>query len=126
MKTGHKIVILGCLSAVIASAVYWRWMIRMPLKEFTQYALYMAVMDDEICRNELEGNQIGDETITFPPKAETLQGRYHLFLQMNRAKSRQQIQTEIAEMEQRLQESMQYVGQPKEQLEVEFTGENDL
>ena len=126
MKKGHKIAILGCLAAVIASAVYWRWMIRMPLKEFTQYALYMAVMDDEICRNELEGNQIGDETITFPPKAETLQGRYHLFLHMNRAKSRQQIQTEIAEMEQRLQESMQYVGQLKEQLEVEFSGENDL
>ena len=126
MKTGHKIVILGCLSAVIASAVYWRWMIRMPLKEFTQYALYMAVMDDEICRNELEGNQIGDETITFPPKAETLQGRYHLFLQMNRAKSRQQIQKEIAEMEQRLQESRQYIGQPKEQLEVGISEENDL
>lgn len=58
-------------------------MIRMPLKEFTRYALYMAVLDDEICRNELEGNQIGDEVITFPPKEETLQYRYHLFLQMN-------------------------------------------
>lgn len=101
-------------------------MIRMPLKEFTQYALYMAVMDDEICRNELEGNQIGDESITFPPKAETLQERYHLFLQMNRAKSRQQIQEEIVEMEQRLQESRQYIGQSKEQLEVEILEESDL
>lgn len=72
----------------------------MPLKEFTRYALYMAVMDDEICRNELEGNQIGDEGVMFPPKAETLQDRYHLFLQMNRTKSRRQIQDEITEMEQ--------------------------
>lgn len=82
MKTGHKIVSLGCLAVGVASAVRWRWMIRMPLQEFTRYALYMAVMDDEICRNELEGNQIGDEIITFPPKVETLQERYHLFLQM--------------------------------------------
>ena len=126
MKKGHKIAVLGCLAVVVASAACWRWMIRMPLKEFTQYALYMAVMDDEICRNELEGNQIGDESIIFPPKAETLQERYHLFLQMNRAKSRQQIQEEIVEMEQRLQESRQYIGQPKEQLEVEIPEENDL
>ena len=126
MKKGHTIAVLGCLAVVVASTACWRWMIRMPLKEFTQYALYMAVMDDEICRNELEGNQIGDESITFPPKAETLQERYHLFLQMNRAKSRQQIQEEIVEMEQRLQESRQYIGQSKEQLEVEILEESDL
>ena len=126
MKTGHKIVALGCLAVGVASAVHWRWMIRMPLQEFTRYALYMAVMDEEICRNELEGNQIGDEIITFPPKVETLQERYHLFLQMNRAKSRQQIQAEIAEMEQRLQKSRQYGGQPKEQMEVEISGRNNL
>ena len=39
---------------------------------------------------------------------------------MNRAKSRQQIQKEIAEMEQRLQESRKYRDQPKERLELEF------
>ncbi len=125
MKTGHKLAVLGCLAVVVGSAVCWRWMFRMPLKEFTRYALYMAVMDDEICRNELEGNQIGDVVITFPPKAETLQERYHLFLQTNRAKSRRQIREEIVEMEQRLQESRQYIGQPKEQLEVAFSGETD-
>lgn len=126
MKTGQKIAILGSLAVIVGTAACWQWMIRMPLKEFTRYALYMAVMDDEICRNELEGNQLGDEVITFPPKAETLQERYHLFLQMNRAKSRRQIQEEITGMEQRLQESRQYVGQPKEQLEVEFSDGNDL
>ena len=125
MKTRHKIVILGCLAVVAGSAACWRWMIRMPLKEFTRYALYMAVMDDEICRNELAGNQIGNDIITFPPEIETLQERYHLFLQMNRTKSRRQIQKEIADMEQRLQASRQYIDQPKEQLEVEFSWEND-
>ena len=98
MKAGHKLAVLGCLAVVVGSAVCWRWMFRMPLKEFTRYALYMAVMDDEICRNELEDSQIGDVVITFPPKAETLQERYHLFLQTNRAKSRRQIREEIVEM----------------------------
>ena len=74
MKTSHKIAALGSLTAVAGAAACWKWMIRMPLKEFTRYALYMAALDDEICRNELEGNQIGGEVITFPPKAETLQG----------------------------------------------------
>ena len=126
MKTRYKIAVLGSLAAVAGAAACWKWMIRMPLKEFTRYALYMAVMDDEICRNELEGNQIGDQVITFPPKEESLQYRYHLFLQMNRTKSRRQIQKEIADMEQRLQESRQYIGQPKEQLEVEIIGESDV
>lgn len=126
MKNRYKIAALSGLAAVAGAAACWKWMIRMPLKEFTRYALYMAVMDDDICRNELEGNQIGDKVITFPPKEETLQDRYHLFLQMNRTKSRRQIQKEIAEMEQRLQESRQYIGRPKEQLEVEIIGESDV
>lgn len=124
MKKGCKIALAGGLAAAVGAVACWRRMIRMPIKEFTRYALYMAVMDDEICRNELEGNQIGDEVITFPPKSETLQERYHLFLELNRTKSRQQLQEEIADMEQRLQESRQYIGQPKERLEVEFAGES--
>ena len=119
MKKGCKIALVGGLAAAVGAVACWKWMIRMPLREFTRYALYMAVLDDEICRNELEGNQIGDEVITFAPRAETLQERYHLFLELNRSKSRQQLQQEIADMEQRLQESRQYAGQSGEQLEVE-------
>lgn len=89
------------------------------MKEFTRYALYMAVLDDEICRNELEGNYMENEVIQFPPKVDTLQERYHLHLQMNRKKNCQQIQEEIAKMEQRLQESKHYVDWPGERLEVE-------
>ena len=53
MKNGHKAVILGGLAVGAGAAVCWRWKIRMPLKEFTRSALYMAVLDDEICRIEL-------------------------------------------------------------------------
>ena len=110
MKTGHKAAILGCLAVGTGAAACWRWMFRMPLKDFTRYALYMAVLDDEICRNELEGNQIDNAVIQFGPKEETLQDRYHIFLQMNCKKSRRQLRAEIAEMEQRLQASRQYIG----------------
>lgn len=123
MKKGCKIALVGGLAVAVGAVACWKWMFRMPLKEFTRCALYMAVMDDEICRNELEGNRIGDQVISFAPRAETLQERYHLFLELNRTKDREQIQQEIADMEQRLQESRQYRDQPKEQLEVEFTGQ---
>ena len=124
MKKGYTIALAGGLAVAVSAAACRRRTIRMPVKEFTRYAFYMAVMDDEICRNELEGNQVGDRVITFAPRAETLQERYHLFLEMNRTKSRRQLQQEIADMEQRLRESRQYIGQPKERLEVEFAGEN--
>lgn len=120
MKKGCKIALAGGLAVAVGAAACWHWMFRMPLKEFTRCALYMAVLDDEICRNELEGNQIGDQVITFAPRAETLQDRYHLFLELNRTKDRRQLQQEIADLEQRLQESRQYRDQPKERLEVEF------
>ena len=68
MKKGCKLAVLSGLTVAVSAAAYWKRVIQIPLKEFTRYALYMAVMDDEICRNELEGNQIGDEVIIFPPK----------------------------------------------------------
>lgn len=126
MKKGCKIALASGLAVAVGAVVCWNWMIRMPLKEFTRYALYMAVLDDEICRNELEGNQVGDQVITFAPRAETLQERYHLFLEMNRTKSRRQLQQEIADMEKRLRESRQYIGQPKERLEIEITEHSNM
>ena len=116
MNTHHKAAILGCLAVATGMVVWKRWAFRMPFKEFTRYALYMAVMDDEICRNELEGNGLGGVRIEFPDKMDSLQMRYHLFLQMNQKKSRQQILDEIAAMEQRLQDSRQYIGQPSVNL----------
>ena len=124
MSRGKKAACLGALALCLGGLAWYRRTYRMPLKEYTRRALYMALLDDEICRNELEGNQIGDDIITFPPKVETLQERYHLFLERNWTKSRRQLQQELVDMEQRLRESRQYIGQPKERLEVEFTGEN--
>ena len=121
MRKDCNIALVGGLAVAVGAAACWKWMIRMPLREFTRHALYMAVLDDEICRNELEGNQIGDQVITFATRAETLQERYHLFLELNRAKDRRQLQQEISYMEQRLRESRQYADRPGERLEVEFS-----
>ncbi len=117
MKNGAAI---GFLAACAGAAACYRYHFRMPLKEYTGYALYMATLDDEICRNELEGNTIQGGVIFFPPKAESLRNRYHLFLSMNQKKSRKEIQAEIAAMKQRLQASRQYLKEPKADLEVAF------
>lgn len=121
MNTHHKAAILGCLAVATGMIVWKRWAFRMPFKEFTRYALYMAVMDDEICRNELEGNDLGGVRIEFPDKMDSLQMRYQVFLQMNQKKSRQQILDEIAAMEQRLQDSRQYIGQPSVNLSASIS-----
>lgn len=108
----------GAALVCVGAAAWYKWNFRMPLKEYTRYALYMAALDDEICRSELEGNRIGGKTIIFPPRSESLQDRYRLFLRMNRGKSRGALQAEIARMERRRAESEQYRTQPKEELEV--------
>ena len=93
------------LAACLGGLVWYRRNWRMPLKEYTRWALYMAVLDDAICRRELDGLQIGGECIRFPPKADSLQYRYHLFLQGNRKKSREMLRSETAQLEQRLRQA---------------------
>lgn len=102
-----KPVWLATLSVCAGGFAFYKYRFRMPLKEYTQYALYMAVLDDEIARNTLKGCIINGKRIEFPPKAASLQYRYHLFLQLNRKKTRKHLQNEIYNMEQRLTASKQ-------------------
>lgn len=118
MRLGTKAALLGSVAVGVGAAACWRWQFRVSLKEFTRYALYMAVLDDEICRNELEGCTVGEEVLCFPPKSETLQGRYHFFLQRNRGKSRRQLNEELVAMEHRLQDSREVADQPKGAIEL--------
>ena len=55
MKKKKSILLWGALAACAGGVLCFRRSIRMPLKEYTRYALLMAVLDDEICRNELQG-----------------------------------------------------------------------
>ena len=118
MSRGKKAVCLGALALCLGGLAWYRRTYRMPLKEYTRRALYMALLDDEICRNELEGNIIGGEEIRFPPKAESLHYRYRLYLSRPRGKNRRTLQIETARMERRLEESRQYLNRPQEELTV--------
>lgn len=117
MKHLKKALLVGATALFVGGAAYKRT-IRMPWKEYTGYARKMAELDDNIARNELEGNRVGGNVIVFPPKSESVEDRYHFFLKLNRRKSRTAILSEIAELEQRLKESRQYENAPKEDLEV--------
>ena len=98
-----KMIGASALAAGVGGTLMLRMKYRMPLKEYTQYALYMAVLDDQICRKELEGVEIGGKAVTFPEKSQSIQTRYHLHLRCNQGKSRQEIRQEIRDMEHRLE-----------------------
>lgn len=72
--------------------------------EFQQICFYMAVLDDEICREELDGMVIGKKTISFPPRRETLYHRYRVFEQMYWDLSKEELETHVAQLEKRLAE----------------------
>ena len=116
----RKILFLGVLAACAGSFLYYKRNIRIPLKPYTRRALQMAVLDDAICRRELEGNSMDGHAITFPPETETLPHRYHLFLSMNRKKSRIALQAELARMEQRLREAEGLRNTLKTNLDIGF------
>lgn len=98
--------------------IYYKFIPKMPFKKYTEACLYMAVMDDEICRNELEGNYIDEQEIVFPSKRESLQYRYHLFLDMYKTYSKKKLEKEIYKLEKRLEESRQYIDMDKEELSI--------
>lgn len=123
-KKHQKLAVLG-VGALLGGAVFYKRNFRMPLKEYTRYALYMATLDDEICRSELEENLVGERKIVFPPKAESLQYRYHLFLEMNLKKSREDILHDISQMERRLAEASKFWEQESVPLEVVMTSDEE-
>lgn len=120
----QKTILLASASAIglltVGGSILYTHLPKMPLKSYTAACLYLAVMDDEIARNELEGNRVDGETIVFPPKMESLQYRYRLFLEMNRKLSTAEMDAEIQKFETRLEESKQHIGQAKQELKSQF------
>lgn len=92
--------ILGSGSALYAIRRYRRY-----LQEYKAACLYIAVMDDEICRNELEGRMMSGRKLEFPCKQESLSYRYELFLDMYKGMRIRSLREKIEEFEQRLEES---------------------
>lgn len=120
----NKTIIISAMSAVIAVTIiicYFKFMPKIPLKEYTKLCLYFAAMDDEICRNELEGNFVNGKKILFPPKDESIHYRYKLFLDTYKKYTRKELEQERERFIKRLEESQQYIGTPKQELELEIT-----
>ena len=100
-----KLAALLFAGAGVGAVAYYKWNFRMPWKEYAQYALQMAMLDDKIGCDELEICQIEGRSTATPTKEESMQERYRHFLQSNRGKSRRMIQSELAGMERRRQSS---------------------
>jgi len=72
--------------------------------EFEKTCFYMAALDDEICRRELDGTVIGEKTIFFPPPRDTLYHRYEVFREMYRDLPLKELGAQVAKLEERLAE----------------------
>lgn len=99
--------LFGAGTALLATSAILCYRLRnhVPRKDYRAACLYLAVMDDEICRNELEGTQHAGRELVFPPKIESLPYRYRLFLAMNKGMTRADLDAQIQVHERRLARS---------------------
>lgn len=89
--------LLGALGCCLVSKLRSKFR-----EEYERDCLYMAVMDDEICRNRLEGMLIDGRKVEFPPKSESLHYRLELWRELNKGLSKRERQKKIKEMRERL------------------------
>lgn len=117
-KRDKKIALISSaiLSVIVGGALYLKFMPKVSLSKYTKTCLYFAVLDDEICRNELEGNFIRDNEIKFPARPESVHYRYKMFLDIYKGYSKKELNKEMQTFEKRLQESKQYLNKPKQKM----------
>lgn len=65
------LVLLGA-GAGIAGAIWCGKHYKRTRSQYQQTCFYIAALDDEICRKELDGMVVAEKTISFPPRRETL------------------------------------------------------
>ena len=71
-------------------------------EDYHQRCLYLALLDDMVCRRRLKGTEVNGRTVVFPSKKESLWFRYQLFLERNRSLSDEEFEQEIRERQQEL------------------------
>lgn len=108
----------GLLISSIGVACYRYFFPKISLKTYTNLCLSFAIMDDEIARNELGGNFVGGKEIIFPPKEQSINNRYRMFLQMYKKYSSKELEQEQENFSKRLEESRRYTNEPKQKLEL--------
>lgn len=99
----NKINLLFLLSISAAGlGFYWKRQ-QDKNREYHKKCLYLAVLDDDIARLELEGKEISGKKIRFPSREDSLWYRYELFLQMY-AKEKKIVSDVIRQSEERLRQ----------------------
>lgn len=89
-------------------------------KRYQKLCKRFAIIDDQIARNELKANFIGDKEIIFPTKKESIQFKYELFLEVYENYSIKQLKQEKRRLEERLEQSKIYAYQKGGSLEIEW------
>ena len=100
----NGVVVLLGVGAVIVGAVWCGKHHKKVRSQYQQTCFYMAALDDEICRRELDGTVIGEKMISFPPRRETLYHRYEVFREMYRDLSPKELEAQVSALEKRLAE----------------------
>lgn len=103
-KCYNSVMALFGIGAGIAGLVCYCKHRKQSRLEFEKTCFYMAALDDEICRRELGGTVIGEKTISFPPRRETLYHRYEVFREMHCDLSPKELEAQVAGLEKRLAE----------------------
>ena len=106
------------VSLVIGGQMIYKKVPKVSFAEYSKYCLFFAVLDDEICRNELDGNTVEGKEIVFPQKTESIHYRYKLFLETYIKFSKGELEQEMKRLEKRLEESKQYIGKAKEEITI--------
>ena len=103
-----------CMIAIGLGIRYYKRNYKVPLKEYTASCLYIAVMDDEIARLRFEKQVMNGKKVEFPSRIESLQYRYHLHLQLQKGKTRHELNQEISTYEALLKEEIRYKEKEKQ------------
>ena len=96
---------MGVLSGILLCVLGYknrRWG-----EEYHKRCLYLAVLDDLVCRRRLKGMEIGGRKVLFPQKKESLWFRYQLFLESSRFLTNEEFEREIRVRQQELCEFSQ-------------------
>lgn len=126
MNNKNKAMMIGAaISTVVIGMiiVIKKIMPKVSLKKYTKDCLYIAVMDDEIARNNFEGKKVGDgRMIVFPERRESLIYRYRMHLNLYKKYTKEELEKEVELYEELLVESREYSKQDIDTIEIEPIG----
>ena len=113
-----KILATTAVGATIGVGLYKTFKCKMTTREYTEKCLYLAYLDDGICRYELESRSLDGEEVVFQPKKESLNYRYNLFTEIYVNHTKEEMEKEIKLMETRLQTTVEKLAEKKQEKAV--------